>query len=145
MGCSVPRIWLEEDGLVRIEYPQNFHVTLDVMESVYEQHLRITTEKRPILAYAESVASADYEAQQFASTEKAAALTSALAIIVKSVFTRAMGELFMRFHKPPYPTRIFNDEAQAIEWLVTFLPAEDESSAQRQNKSRAVPPAAPPG
>lgn len=45
-----------------------------------------------------------------------------MGIIVRSVFTRAMSEIFMRFHRPPYPTRIFKDEQPALEWLTQFLP-----------------------
>jgi hypothetical protein len=111
------KIWLEEDGILRIQYPQNAHMTLEAMHHIYDQHVRITTEKRPVLVYAESVASAEYEAQQFASSPQIVELTACVAFIVKSVFTRAMGELFMKFHKPPYPTRIFNNEEQAIAWL----------------------------
>jgi hypothetical protein len=46
-----------------------------------------------------------------------------MGIIVKSIFTRAMAELFMRFHKPPYPTRVFTDERAALDWLAQFVPA----------------------
>ncbi|GMQ88369.1 MAG: hypothetical protein BMS9Abin08_1610 [Gammaproteobacteria bacterium] len=126
------RVWLGEDGIVRIEYPQDFNLTLQVMQAVNQQHRRITTDRRPVLVYAESVASAEYEAQQFASTEQAIELTTCLAIIVKSFFTRAMAELFMKFHKPPYPTRVFNDEKAALVWLETFLPDETGVSGSRQ-------------
>ncbi|GMQ89149.1 MAG: hypothetical protein BMS9Abin09_0607 [Gammaproteobacteria bacterium] len=129
---SDPRVWLGEDGIVRIEYPQDFNLTLQIMQAVNQQHRQITTDKRPVLVYAESVASAEYEAQQFASTEQAIELTTCLAIIVKSFFTRAMGELFMKFHKPPYPTRVFNSEENALAWLETFLPDEAGVSGTRQ-------------
>jgi len=117
MTGAETEVWLDDDGIVRIRYPQNFNLTLQVMQEVNRQHRRLTTEKRPVLVYAESVASAEYEAQQFASTQQAIELTTCLAIIVRSFFTRAMAELFMKFHKPPYPTRIFNDEQAALAWL----------------------------
>jgi len=131
MECSGAKIWLQENGIVRIEYPENFHMTLDVMESVYQQHLQITTDQRPILCDAASVALSDYDAQQFVSTDKAAALTRVLAIVVKSAFTRAMAEMFMMFHKPPFPTRIFKCNEDALEWLQTFLTDEDKVSEKR--------------
>ena len=129
MTDAEARVWLGEDGIVRIRYPQNFNLTLQVMQVVNQQHRQITTDKRPVLVYAESVASAEYEAQQFASTEQAIELTACLAIIVKSFFTSAMAELFMKFHKPPYPTRVFNDEQAALAWLETFLPDEERVSS----------------
>jgi hypothetical protein len=135
MGYSGARIWLEEDGIVRIKYPDDFHITMDVMESVFQQHLQITTDKRPILADAKSVASVDYDAQQFVSTDKVAALTTALAVVAKSAFTRAMGEMFMMFHKPPYPMRIFQHQEDALEWLRTFLADEADVPEKRLYKS----------
>ena len=129
MTDSDARVWLGEDGIVRIEYPQNFNLTLQVMQAVNQKHRRIAADKRPVLVYAESVASAEYEAQQFASTQQTIELTTCLAIIVKSFFTRAMAELFMKFHKPPYPTRVFNDEQAALAWLETFLPDEERVSS----------------
>lgn len=127
------KVWLEEDGILRIQYPPNSHMTLQAMHYIYDQHVRITREKRPVLVHAESVASAEYEAQQFASSPQIVELTACVAIIVKSVFTRAMGDLFMRFHKPPYPTRIFNNEEQAIEWLrVQWHEQGTASSAQAE-------------
>jgi hypothetical protein len=135
MGYPDAKIWLEEDGILRIKYPENFHITMDVMESVYQQHVEITTDKLPILADCGSVASVDYDAQQFVSADKAAVLTTALAVVVKSAFTRAMGEMFMMFHKPPYPTRMFQRKEDALEWLRTFLADEIEVPAKRQNKS----------
>jgi hypothetical protein len=116
-----PKVWLGDDGILRIEYPENFHLTLDAMHYANQRHREISTEKRPVLVYADSVASADYDAQQFASSDAAIELTRCLAIIVKSVFTRAMADLFMRFHKPPYPTRIFTREQDAMDWLDSFL------------------------
>ena len=119
---SAARIWLGEDGIVRVVYPQDSELTLDVMQSVYQQHIQITTAKRPLLVHAESIASAEYEAQQFASRDEVVELVSAMAIIVKSAFTRAMAELFMKFHRPPYPTRVFNDEESALRWLGEVCP-----------------------
>jgi hypothetical protein len=92
------------------------------MEQVHRERLQLTAAACPLLVYADTVASAEYEAQQFASREDVAALVSAMAIIVKSVFTRAISDLFMRFHTPPYPTRVFRDEGAAVQWLAQFGP-----------------------
>lgn len=128
MADPEPRIWLGDDGILRIRYPQNFDLTLEVMKQVHKKRLDVVDTPCPLMVYAESVASAEYEAQQFASREDVAALVIAMAIIVKSVFTRAMADLFMRFHKPPYPTKVFKDEEAALAWLVQYLPEDKASS-----------------
>ena len=110
------------DGIMRIVYPKDFHLTLEVMHSAYHRHVQISTEKRPLLVYADSLASAAYDAQQFASPAGAVALVRGMAIAVKSFFTRAMADLFMRFHRPPYPTSVFASEQDAVRWLTTTSP-----------------------
>jgi len=112
-----PQVWLGSDGILRIAYPRDFHLSLDAMHRVYQQHLKITTEKLPTLVYAESVASADHDAQQFASSDEAVSLVSIMAIVVKSFFTRALADIFMKYHRPPYPVRVFTREEDALDWL----------------------------
>jgi hypothetical protein len=104
------------------------------MERVHEQRLEIIGEPCPVLVHADTVASAEYEAQQFASREDVAALVLGMAIIVKSVFTRAMADLFMRFHKPPYPVLFFKDEESALSWLKQYL-SDDQASSGNGNRS----------
>jgi len=117
-----PKVWLGKEGILRVQYPQDFNLTLEVMELVHRKRLELMATPCPLLIYADTVASAEYEAQQFASREDVAELITGMGIIVRSVFTRAMSEIFMRFHRPPYPTRIFKDEQPALEWLTQFLP-----------------------
>lgn len=135
MSDPGPKVWLGEDGILRVRYPQNSHLTLETMELVHQKRVAIIARPCPLLVYADTVVSAEYEAQHFASCEDVVALTTGMGIIVKSVFTQAMSELFMRFHKPPYPTRIFRDERTAIEWLAQFLPRNSASSAAGDTRS----------
>lgn len=121
MGAA-PDVWLGGDGILRIRFPENYHVDLDAVKWSNRRHRELCGDKRAVLIYADSVAAADYEAQQFASSEEAIEMVGCMAIIVRSFFTRAMADLFMKFHKPPYPTRMFNHENDAIEWLLEKWP-----------------------
>jgi hypothetical protein len=129
MSDPDPEVWLGEDGILRIRYPKDSHLTLETMELVHRRRVAVNARPCPLLVYADTVVSAEYEAQNFASRADVVALTTGLGIIVKSVFTRAMSELFMRFHKPPYPTRVFREERAALEWLAQYLPQNCASSA----------------
>ena len=44
----------------------------------------------------------------------------ALAIITTSKFSKILGNFFMTFNRPKYPTKLFVDESMAIEWLKTI-------------------------
>jgi hypothetical protein len=125
-------IWLGEDGILRVRFPRDFGLTLDFLERLHQQRLQLIDRVCPLLVYADSVASAEFDAQQFASRQDVAALISGMAIIVKSVFTRAMSDVFMRFHRPPYPTRIFREEGAALEWLRQFVARENGPSGTGQ-------------
>ncbi|VAW79906.1 hypothetical protein MNBD_GAMMA14-576 [hydrothermal vent metagenome] len=126
-----PRIWLGDDGIMRIEYPQDYQLTLKDIQNLNHQHREIRSECGPLLIYAMSVAEAEHEAQQFASSEAAVELVNAMAIIVKSVFTRALAEIFMKFHKPPYPTRVFTREADALTWLEPYCERSNRDNGER--------------
>ncbi len=125
------RIWLGDDGIMRVEYPRDCCLTLEDVQELNRRHREISVRRRPLLNYAESVAAAEYEAQQFASSQEVVEVVSALAIIVKSFFTRAMADIFMRFSRPPYPTRVFTNETDALAWLETYREQIDEDNDER--------------
>ncbi len=127
----IPRIWLGDDGIMRIECPRDYHLTLDHIQALNRSHRAISMECRPLLAYSESVAAADHDAQEFASSAEVTELVSALAIIVKSFFTRAIADIFMKFHKPPYPTRVFTNEADALAWLESYCEKPGNASGEQ--------------
>lgn len=43
------------------------------------------------------------------------------AVLVDSLSNRLMGNFFIQFHKPLFPTRVFSDEASALVWLRVIL------------------------
>lgn len=51
---------------------------------------------------------------EYARTRRAAAL------VVKNLATKMAGYFFIRFNKPPTPTRVFSSGEEAIIWLKTF-------------------------
>lgn len=115
---TVPEVWLGDAGIVHVRFPDNSHINLESVKWANQRHRELCGERRAVLVYADSVASADYDAQRHASSEEVREMICCMAIVVRCVFTRAMADLFMRFHKPPYPTQIFNDETEAMEWLL---------------------------
>ena len=56
MECDMSEIgasiWLGDDGILRIRYPQNCNLTLNFMEQVHEQRLAIADMPCPLLVYA---------------------------------------------------------------------------------------------
>jgi hypothetical protein len=48
-------------------------------------------------------------------------LQSAVALIVGTPLSRMMGNLLLRVTKPPFPIRLYDNEASAVAWLQKFV------------------------
>ena len=48
-------------------------------------------------------------------------LVSAVGLIVGTPLSRVMGNFFVSVTRPPYPMRLFDDEASALAWLRPFV------------------------
>jgi hypothetical protein len=48
-------------------------------------------------------------------------LQAAVALIVGTPLTRVMANFFLSVNKPVFPTRMFDDEASAVAWLLEFV------------------------
>lgn len=73
-----------------------------------------------ILVIAGHHTSATKEARDYAATHPVPGRL-AEAIIIKSISVRILGNVYINFHKPTVPTKMFNKEEDAIEWLSKFL------------------------
>jgi hypothetical protein len=48
-------------------------------------------------------------------------LLSAIALVVKTPLSRMIGNLFLTVSRPPFPVRLFDNEASALVWLEGFV------------------------
>lgn len=78
--------------------------------------------RQPILIDLADMRSISREARKYFAGVEAAKVQTAVAILVGSPLTRAIGNFFMGFDKTLAPTRLFGSEAEALEWLQGFLP-----------------------
>lgn len=46
---------------------------------------------------------------------------SGVAILLSSGVPKIIGNLFLRFSKPEYPTRLFTNKEKALEWLKSYM------------------------
>ncbi len=61
------------------------------------------------------------EARNYIATAESDPFASAEAYVVRSLSQRLVGNVYISLNKPARPTRMFNDEQKATEWLKTFL------------------------
>ena len=72
----------------------------------------------PVLADIQEVTiGADREARTHYVSDESARYKTGMAMVVRTPMQRMLGNLFFKINRPPYPTRLFNEEDEAIEWL----------------------------
>jgi len=61
------------------------------------------------------------EVRDFFASSAADNAAKASAILINSGVSKIIGNLFLLFNKPKYPTKLFRDDKKALEWLKSFL------------------------
>ncbi len=69
------------------------------------------------------------EAMEFGASKEANEFLIAHAIVVTSLANRLIGNFIIKFHKPPAPTKLFNNQEDALIWLRAMLKKEKKAAA----------------
>jgi hypothetical protein len=120
METTRPNVYLARDGILRIDYRASKRITIDVVRKAYELHFQLSPAKRPVLIFGQNVLSMDHEVATFASGEEVCSVTKAAAILAKSFLEEQMGNMYLAWRTPPFPTRLFTSESAALRWLVPY-------------------------
>lgn len=117
------KVWLDEDGIFRTLSLPGVNATLEDFKAINRHHRRLCGGKKtPVLNdIRRAKAMINRDARTFASSEEACEITSAVALLVDSPVSRVIGNFFLGINKPPFPTKLFTSETQAIKWLKGFL------------------------
>ncbi len=110
------------DGLVAVSIHSDNEVEIKhVLEVVSALKEYGKGKKFPLLITTQKYTLPSPEARAYIATAESDPFASAEAYVTQSFSQRLVGNVYMQFNKPARPTRIFNSEAKAIEWLKTFL------------------------
>ena len=121
VAVASPEVWLGEDGILRVDYGAFNVITLAVVQSAYAQQRKISQEKLPVMIRGGGVGSVDYAAQRFASGLEMCAVTAARGVLVSTTLEKHLCQMFLAYHQPPYPTKMFTTEVDAVSWLKTYV------------------------
>ena len=117
--CSVS---FGKDGVLRFRsHPGVEHTLEDAQENI-EAARKLTggTKRAPNLVDFSGIRSMSREARAFYAGPDTARVMTAVAILVDSYLSRAMGNFFMGLNRPLIPTRLFSSEQEALQWLEEF-------------------------
>jgi hypothetical protein len=114
-------LWFEPSGMLCSHAKKSVPVTREYLETEFREiKARSGGKKVCWLGDVTEASAATKEARDFAAQETPH-FVMALALLSSSAMTRMMANIFMTLKKPPYPTRMFNEEAEAREWLNQYL------------------------
>lgn len=117
----VARLWLGEDGIVRIIHSPNAEVTLEDAQETMAAYLKINRgKKRPLLIDTKTMKSIARDARHYYAGTEAARAASAAAILVGTPVSEVLGNFYIGLSNPHLPSRLFASEDEALEWLKRY-------------------------
>ncbi|MES2589165.1 MAG: hypothetical protein V4622_09300 [Bacteroidota bacterium] len=114
--------WMGEDGIARTKVKTAAEVNLEFAKenSVAVNSLSKKGEKFPLIVDARGIKSMTRDARNQFSTRGRKTFVTSFAIIIDSPLSRVIGNFFMGINKPAVPTRLFESEEKAKEWLLNL-------------------------
>ncbi len=113
---------LRSDGIMHLDlHPKTIFMLKDAWE-IIKTIERIGHGKRfPNLLTARGFLNVHRDARVLSASEEGNLYTLADALVVNSTALKLLANFYISFNKPVKPTKIFNSEEKAVEWLKTFL------------------------
>ena len=113
---------LRNDGLVYVKIAGNEEIDVkNVVEIVSALETFWKGTKFPLLIVIGEYTLPTPEARAYIATPESDPYASAEAYVIQSFSQKLVGNVYLSFNKPARPTRLFNTEEKATEWLKTFL------------------------
>ena len=114
------RIWLRPDGIVGMVFTPRVATDLADALAAIDAVTQLTGGRRsPLLVDMHGFGPPDRSARL--ELARRGDVVSAVALIVDTPLSRMLGTFFLTVNKPPYPMRLFDNEASAVAWLLEFV------------------------
>lgn len=112
-------MWSDNDNISWMVFTEGAEISREDMEELVRLATRnvLPGEQLFVLVDMRAMESITPDARDFAAGGSLAHLYTALALVANSPATRLVANFFIRFHKPPRPTKIFNSAKEGVEWL----------------------------
>lgn len=111
--------WRGEDGIIRTKVKPGAEVTLpDAQENSIAVNSFYEGSKYPLLVDSRGIKSISREARNQFSIKGRKTNVTCFAIIIDSPLSRVIGNFFMGINKPEIPMCLFDDEEEALSWLL---------------------------
>jgi hypothetical protein len=119
IDTPVARLWIDGDRVIHIHFKPTDKHGIDEARSVVSAHNQLAAGSQcPVLADIQHVTvGANRDAREYYVSEESSRYKTGMAMIVSSPMQRMLGNIFFKINRPPYPTRLFSRQADALKWL----------------------------
>ncbi|MBS1637474.1 MAG: hypothetical protein JST26_16280 [Bacteroidetes bacterium] len=94
---------------------------IDDLETLVHAEKEIGGQKLPVLVICPPSATTNVELLQALSKNQNNPYSSADAFVISSIAQKILANFYLKINKPERPTRFFNVESEAREWLKQFM------------------------
>lgn len=113
---------MRSDGIVQVNFGDNIELDLKESVEIIDTIGEFTGGKKAlILNIAGKSTSATSAARDYSASVGGLKYTIADAFVVTNIAQKILANFYLSFNKPLVNTRIFDDEAEAVEWLKNQL------------------------
>lgn len=125
--CTTRTCTFVLDRIVHARFLPGAEVTLEDARENLAATIGLTSGRAvPVLVDLRDVRSQTAEARAHFSGPEGRQVTAAVALLVASPLSRAVGNFYLGFNRPSTPTRLFTDAREAETWLLTFVDPEGD-------------------
>ena len=104
-----------------MSYKKGLMITQEIAKEIVETRLSFSNhEYFPLLILDQGIIGMDKSARDLFSSKEGTSKITASALVLNTVYSRVLGNFFIKLTRPAIPVRIFNDKAKAMEWLLTY-------------------------
>ncbi len=121
---AYPEVWLGSDGILRVDYGFHASVTLALVQEANRRHRALMRDRKlPVLVQGHGILDVDWSAYRYAADPAVVEVTAATALLTSTPLERYLSQIFLLYHRPPYPCRVFSTDSEALDWLSQFAHA----------------------
>ncbi len=112
---SKMKAYLDNEGIMRVEYPPYTILTLNDVQEEYKKRLEITIIKKTLLIKIHGVMAFSTKAQKFLCSSEHCTTTNAAAVVCDSKagyfeYSKMLMHSFKYLYKPPFDFNVFESE-----------------------------------
>lgn len=118
---DVGTISIKENGILYVDYYKDANIDLNEVILVGEKIVELCNgiPRLFIIDVRDCYGNYSMEARNYmANNPEINKVRKAFAILTNSLGTRILADFYLKFNKPPSPGKLFNDEEEAIQWLM---------------------------